>query len=125
MTACNDFWKDAELISSYSREQAVADGVLVDLLALTSPGVCKRPTYCTSSVWEIVDKAVKNPRWLNDLNGVIHDLNWMATCYDRQGTWGTWLFLVIIKGAGRKSKFTFRATRDIDGAITYMLPEED
>ena len=124
MTACNDF----DLISSYSREQAVADGVLVDLLALTSPGVCKRPTYCTSSVWEIVDKAVKNPRWLNDLNGVVHDLNWMALNYNRHGIQQTWLFQVIIKGAGRKSKFTFRATLDVchpDSAITYMLPSED
>ena len=49
-----------DVISSYSRKQAIEDGVLVDLSAM-APGLClehyKHPIACTSSVFAIVQKA--------------------------------------------------------------------
>jgi hypothetical protein len=120
-----------EVISSYSRAQAIEDGVLVDLSAV-APEVCrqhfKTPVACTAEVWSTIDKAVKNKRWMNDLNGVIHDLLWMSRCYARPGH-ASHLFPVIIRGAGRKSKFTFKAVcgpgDQGEPVITIMLPQED
>lgn len=121
-----------EVISSYSRAQAIEDGVLVDLSAI-APAVCaqhfKVPVACTSSVWDIIEKAVNNKRWMNDLNGVIHDMLWMSKVMKRDLSPTTRLFQVIIKGAGRQSKFTFKSVcgpgDNAEPVITIMLPSED
>ena len=80
-----NFWENADVIHSYSRAQAIEDGVLVDLSAL-SP-VCREhykfPVACTAAVWAIVDKAVKNKKCYNDLNGVLHDILWMSKACKR------------------------------------------
>jgi len=122
-----------EPISVYTRAQAIADGVLVDLSAL-APDVCaqhyKYPVACTAAVWAIVDAAVKHPRWMNDLKGVVHDLLWMSRArpVQRMGP-SQVLFEVIVRGAGRQSVFTFKMVcgpgDDASPVMTLMLPEED
>ena len=122
-----------EPISVYTRAQAIADGVLVDLSAL-APDVCaqhyKHPLACTAAVWAVIDAAVKHPRWMNDLNGVVHDVLWMSheRPVQRMGP-STVLFEVIIKGAGLQSVFTFKLAcgpgDDASPVMTLMLPEED
>jgi hypothetical protein len=121
-----------EVISRYTREQAVEDGVLIDLSAL-APDVCgqhyKHPVACTAAVWAIVDKAVKNPRWMNDLRGVLHDMLWMSRMMKRSIDPSTVLFQVIIKGAGRKSTYQFKLNvgpgDNAEPVITIMMPNED
>lgn len=120
-----------EVIHRYTRAQAIADGVLVDLSAV-APDVCRQhykvPVACTASVWGIIEKAVKNPRWFNSVEGVVHDLLWMSKACRRAVDPSTVEFQVIIKGAGRKSTFTFKAT--VSGGdtgepvLTIMLPDE-
>lgn len=100
------------VISSYTRQQAIEDGLLVDLTAI-APDVCaqhyKYPIACSTSAWTIIDKAVKNKRWMNDIKGVIHDMLWMSKAMamripkSEQET----LFEVIIRGAGRRSTYQF------------------
>lgn len=121
-----------EVISSYSRAQAIEDGVLADLTAL-APEVCAQhyryPIACTSTVWAIVEKAVKNKRQCNDLNGVIHDMLWMSKVYKRDIDESTKLFRVKITGAGRKSIYDFKMIcgpgDQGEPVVTIMLPEED
>jgi hypothetical protein len=121
-----------EVIHSYTRAQAIEDGVLIDLSAL-APEVCRQhytaPVACTAAVWAIVDRAVKNPRWMNDVNGVVHDVLWMSRVSGARLDGFTKIFQVIIKGAGRKSTFTFKATMGPDESgtpcFTIILPEED
>lgn len=122
-----------EVIHSYTRAQAIEDGVLVDLNAVAGDVVGQHysaPVACTAAVWAIIEKAVKNPRWCNDVNGVVHDMLWMARRSGaRLDPWTT-VFQVIIRGAGRSSRFTFKMASggpDENGAIrlTIMLPEED
>ena len=129
MSAMQDLF--GEVISSYSRAQGIEDGVLVDLSEL-APDVCgqhfKYPVVCTSAVWAIIDKAVNHPKWMNDLNGVIHDMLWMSR-FGRSVNQGTRLFRVIIKGAGRRSNFVFKIVcgpgDDAEPVMTIMMPEED
>ena len=128
-----------EVIFSYTRAQAIADGVLVDLSAV-APDVCRQhfkyPIACTASVWAIIEKAIAPRRQaggemhhMNDLNGVVHDMLWMSKAYSRELDPTTRLFKVIITGAGKKRNFTFKIVcgpgDDAEPVLTIMLPEED
>ena len=64
------------VIYSYSRAQAIADGVLGDLSQF--PIIrqqWKMPMACTDAVWSIIAQAVSHG---NDLAGVLHDIGTMA-----------------------------------------------
>ena len=121
-----------DLIHSYSRAEALADGVLVDLSALV-PGVCRQffkvPVACTAAVWGIIERAINNPRYSNDIDGVVFDLCWMARHRGNRVAENTLAFEVIIRGAGPRTLHCFRLVcgPDDEGkpAITVMLPEED
>ncbi|KKM27449.1 hypothetical protein LCGC14_1574610 [marine sediment metagenome] len=121
-----------DVISRYTREQALEDGVLCDL-SLVAPDVCRQhykwPIACTSAVWDIVDKAVNNKKHLNDINGVVHDMLWMSKMMKRTIDRSTVMFRVKICGAGRKSLYDFKLNvgpgDDAKPVITIMLPEED
>lgn len=121
-----------EVIHSYTRAQALEDGVLVDVCA-AAPDVCRQhysaPIACTAAVWAIVEKAVKNPRWMNDVNGVVHDMLWMSRRSGARLDESTKVFQVIIRGAGRRSTFTFKMTigPDENGTpcLTIMNMDED
>ncbi len=133
MAAANDnnLFGD-HVIAAYSRKDAIEDGFLVDLNAV-APDICrehfKAPVACTSAVWDIIDRAVKNPKWCNDLNGVLHDVFHMSKAFYRELSPATRVFQVIIKGAGRKSTFTFKMVcspgDDAKPVMTIMLPEEE
>ena len=101
-----------EPISVYTRAQAIEDGTLVDL-SKVAPDVCaqhyKVSVACTAAVWGVIDRAVKNPRCLNDVNGVVHDVLWMSKVCAQVVDTSTRLFKVIIRGAGRKSSYVFKA----------------
>ena len=123
---------NAEVISSYSRAQAIDDGVLVDLSA-AAPDVCRQhykfAIACTAAAWAIIDHAVKNKRHCNDINGVVHDLLFMSRHCFCELDQHSREFSVIIKGAGRKSRFTFKLVcgpgDDAEPVLTLMLPDED
>lgn len=124
-----------EIIDQYTRQQAIKDGVLVDLTQDYGE-LCqehyKIPVACTAAVWGIVDKAVKNEKYANDYNGVLHDILWMS----QQGKvreqkitiehiiW----FKCIITGAGRKKYWTFKVVchpgDNFEPVVTIMLSDE-
>ena len=76
-----------QYISVYTRQQAIEDGFLVAINSISPKldGLAKEhykhPICFTSALWAVVDKAVKNEKWLNDLEGVIHDILWMSRAY--------------------------------------------
>jgi hypothetical protein len=120
-----------DLVYTYTAEMACSDGYLVsaregELATVTAERFgLTRPVYLTRSLFGLIEKAVENPRWLNDWSGVWHDITWMSRgavrglqAGDRRD------FVVIITGAGRRRNH--RLTVAFDGlAFTYMLPEED
>lgn len=143
-TAGDDLFADAPIIHAYTLEEAIEDGVLVDLRAqapeLTTQhygsGALPR-IACTTGVWDLVQRAVANPRYGNDLNGVLHDVFWMArtpiAAARSKGEPGSAWFRVIITGAGRRSVFDMVADLGVacEGgaptglAITFRLPDEN
>lgn len=65
------------VIYSYTRRQAVADGVLADLSQFRiTRQQWKMPLACTSAVWSIIESAVKTGE--NDTEGILHDIYTMA-----------------------------------------------
>ena len=67
-----------DLISVYTRQDAINDGVLVDLMQGELANVVRQhykyPIVCTASVWGIIEAAVNNPKHCNDYAGVLHDM---------------------------------------------------
>jgi hypothetical protein len=126
-----DFWDDADIISTYSRAQALEDGVLVDLnrwISVNESGY-KWPIACTSTVFGIIEAAVKNKGAYNDYKGVIWDILWMSKHYQVR-KWETGcLFEVKITGIESKHIYTFKLEvgpgDTAEPVITIMMPDED
>ena len=143
MTNCTDFFDGAEIISTYSRADAIDDGVLVDAnrgdLDEVSRRHFKYPIAMTAAVFELMRKAVEHPHYLNDYKGVWHDICHMSkygivkrfdpTCH---------LFKVVITGTVGKGCRSLNLRRDThtlkmhcgpgdhaEPVLTVMMPEED
>lgn len=122
-----------EPIHTYSREQAIDDGFLVDLMQDEMTSVCKQhykfPIACTIAVFEVMQKAVENPRYCNSYAGILHDMLWMSRCMGRKLNESTVMFRVIIQGAGRSKYHDFKLVVGPGDAgepvITLSLPHED
>ena len=121
------------VIYSYSREQAIEDGVLVDLMQDKMTEVArshyKFPIAATAEVFAIMEKAVNNKRHMNDFAGVLHDMLWMSRTFKRQVSETTVIFRVKIVGAGRRSVYDFKMvcgpSDDGSPCMTIMLPDQD
>lgn len=127
-----------EEIYSYSRAQAIEDGVLVDLSGAEAiredvADVCRQhykfSVACTAAVFDIIAAAVRNPRYCNDYAGIVHDMLWMSKAMKRQLDASTVVFQVIIQGAGRSKYHTFKLNvgpgDQGEPVITIMLLNED
>lgn len=127
-----------EVISSYSRAQAIEDGMLVDLSGAEAiredvAEVCRQhykwPVACTAAVFDVMCAAVLNTRWCNDYPGIVHDMLWMSKANKRQLSESAVLFRMIIQGAGRQKYHTFKLVvgpgDQGEPVITIMMPGED
>ena len=67
-----------EVISRYTRKQAIADGVLVDLTARfpEDTRIYKYPVACTDTVWSRIERACEETG--EDLGAYVWDLCWMS-----------------------------------------------
>jgi hypothetical protein len=126
-----------EVIHTYSRRQALEDGVQVDMmqdeLGRVSREHFRHPCYMTQGLWDIVEQAAANPHYCQDVVGIWHDICWMGKLAMRTRVVdGDRLeYRLIIKGAGRKSLRTVVVQigpTDIDDprpCFTFMLSGED
>lgn len=132
----NDTLQDifGEVISAYTRAQAIEDGVLVDGNVGDLDEVTRQhfkiPVAMTRRVFDTMERAVENKRHCNDYKGVWHDILWMshsrcARMIDRH----TSLFTVIIKGAGRQTYYHMKAVcgpgDNGEPVLTIMFQDED
>jgi hypothetical protein len=55
----NNFFSESDMIFVYTRAQAIADGVLIDLTSCfpSDTRMFKWPLACTSSVWNLIESA--------------------------------------------------------------------
>jgi hypothetical protein len=119
-------------IHTYTRAEALADGVLVDLTRV-APDVCRQhfkyPVACTAAVWGIIERAIANKDCANEMNGVIHDILFMSIAMGTELDPSTRRFAVIICGAGPTDTYEFTIMcgpgDDAEPVLTIMLPDED
>ncbi len=119
------------VIFSYTRLQALQDGVLVDLnqwIRVRESGY-KYPVACTAAVFEIIERAVRSKEHHNDYAGVIWDILWMSRVAPIKRWESGRLFQVIITGVGRKEIYNLKIEvsggDDGEPVLTIMLPDED
>ena len=114
-----------EAIFSYSRAQAIEDGVLVDLCQLDPiRRAFKYPVACTDAVWSIIEAATKQAH--QDLNGIAHDIATMAYLAIRLSDGGdTVNFKVSIAGKTHILKMHIGPGDTEAPVMTLMLPSED
>ena len=114
-----------ETIYSYSRAQAIEDGVLVDLSHVeTIRQHWKHPFACTSAVWGIIQDALQRPD--QDTCGICHDISTMAKIAIRSVRDAEQiLFSVIITGKKHAMKLNIGPGDTAAAVLTLMLPYED
>ncbi len=122
MTNQNPF---GEVVFSYSRAQAIEDGVLVDLSHVASIKDCwKYPFACTSTVWAIIEAALQQEG--QDIEGICHDISWMAfVAIRRADDLQQVKFKVFIAGKRHTLKLHFGPGDTPAPVLTLMLPHED
>lgn len=120
-----------QVIYAYTRSQAIADGVLVDVSDTAREAGYRVPVALTATVWERCVSVPRGAEGSQDARGRLWDVLWMC----RVGMQGKNLDSSEIKfGLGvftgeRTELVTLKAVigPDDDGGpcLTIMLPEED
>ena len=120
-----------QVIYTYTRKQAIADGSQIKLegehAKIARQVGWKYPVYLTSSVWALIEEAVENGR--DDIGTVLWDIVRMAR-FGKNISQDTRIFQVIITGTGhmRNHRLYLQVgPTDFDDpspAITIMLPED-
>lgn len=117
-----------ETIYSYSRAQAIEDGVLVDLSQADSIRQhWKHPFACTSAVWDIIETALETPG--QDVSGICHDISTMAklAIHNPHGARDAdqIRFEVFIAGKKHALKLHIGPGDTAAPVLTLMFPYED
>ena len=130
----NNPFEGAPVIFSYTRAQAIEDGVLVDLTDWAAETGFKIPVACTSTVWHQYIVPPKGTKELGQSErGRTHDLLWMLFCTIR-GSKGAereqLLFkLIFLQAPRRQETVTLKAICGPgdkgEPVLTVTLPEED
>ena len=122
MTQDNPF---GEVVYSYSRKQAIEDGVLVDLSEVDSiKQHWKHPFACTSTVWALIETALQQPG--QDVSGICHDISTMAKLAIRTRQDADQIrFRVIIATRTHELKLHIGPGDTPAPVLTLMLPNED
>ena len=114
-----------ECIFRYTRANAIADGVLVDLSQVeTVKAHWKFPFACTDTVFGLIERAIEEQG--NDLLGIMHDISQMAKAEIHKGSRQDVIhFKVIIGHTLHDLKLHIGPGDTAAPVMTLMLPHED
>jgi hypothetical protein len=123
---------DVELIAVYTREQAIADGELVDCTKAAREYGIRIPVALTRASWELcVELSDAARRAGNDVVGRLRDVLWMLTIALRhvKGEGRIAFSLYCVTTRTRTARIELHAVigpgDHSEPVITVMLPEED
>jgi len=144
MSTPNDFWTDADVIHTYTRRQAIEDGVLVQL---SGPGYegdawipemvaeigYRAPVAITAAAFaKCVELTPAAERACNDLKGRLWDVLYMLRLAigrsrpDQDTVWfDVWCVVNRAKPQEVRLKSVCGPGDDAEPVLTIMLPEED
>ena len=102
---------DFQVISLYTRQDAIEDGQQFlasgELAKIVVEVGYRYPLYYTNSVKSLIDRAVANPKHMNEFNGVFFDLMYMSRRNAVALSESRSKFQCIITGVGRKRTYEF------------------
>lgn len=120
-------WDGTEVISAYSREQAIADGALADVSPMAREAGFKVPVAVTEAVWAMLQPSEQDRALGQSLEGRLWDV--LSVLRARATERDAIPFTVVLAQADRPRRVQLKATCGPgDGAepvITIMLPGED
>ena len=120
------------MIYAYTRKDALADGVQIDVSEIAREAGLKFPVYLTSAVWESYVCVPDGVR-CQDEKGRLWDIVWMLRCAARRTSGPQMLFCLHVRNDNRdrtpplvnlKAVCGPRDNDDPQPAITVMLPDE-
>lgn len=121
-----------DVISTYTRAEAIADGTLIDVTSTAREMGIKLPVAVTCSVWErYVMLTPAALRACNDQRGRLWDLLWMfRTAAQREPKASEIIFsLYVVTDSTKPSLVELKAIcgpgDNAEPVITIMTPEED
>ncbi len=123
---------DMPIISSYTREQAIEDGILVDLTKWAKETGFVFPVACTAAVWGQYIEPPDNVKSCQDVRGRAHDLLSMFFHAIRRSGGGADRLdfrVRLLQQPGRHELVNFKSICGPGDAgepvITIMMPDED
>lgn len=129
---------DFELIFAYTREQAIEDGVLIDVSKMATEAGIKLPVAVTEAVWNTYinwDEEDSKKQTLQDLEGRLWDVLYMlkiAILKLKNNESQLRYQLSVVPRDGKSTKAKLTTLKSICGpgdkgepVITIMLPKED
>lgn len=123
---------DADLVFSYSRQEALDDGVLVDVTATAREAGFRYPVAVTRTVWERIVEPDEASRTVGQsAEGRLWDVLWMLRAAIRRGPGHTDTLhyqLLVVQEGQPASPVTLKAVcgpdDDRSPCVTVMLPED-
>lgn len=115
------------IIHKYTREQAIADGVLIDVSEMAKEAGFKVPVAITSGVHEIITPSAEEERMGQSENGRLWDILFVLYWRIKTSPENTSkiLYEVLIGGSEVKLKAICHPGDHGEPVITIMLPDED
>jgi hypothetical protein len=118
-----------DLIHVFTREQAVEDGVLVDVSDMAAAAGFSWPVAVTRAVWALVQDIPPRFQDIQDPEGRLWDVLWLARLAARRG--GVEIRYRVVLHHGRDTDVTLKMVSGPHGpddprpCITIMLPDEE
>lgn len=122
--------ENAEVIYSYTRKQAIEDGVLVDVTKVAAEAGFKYPVVVTKRVWdEVVTPDDASKEYGQSEEGRLWDVLWMCMVAAKGSRGSEIRFQLYVQNGRVKELITLKAFchpgDQWEPVVTIMMPGED
>ena len=125
-----DLFDGAEIISVYTRADALADGLLIDVTETAKEAGIRWPVAVTSALWtEIVPNECDSTHHGQSKEGRLWDVLWLFRCEAVRTSGSRMTYPVLMVENGKHKTVTIKALvhpgDSGEPVITLMLEDED
>lgn len=124
------YWQEADVVSTYTRKQALEDGLLVDVTEMAREAGIRVPTAVTAGLWADVHDMPPSKQGAQDPTGRLWDVLIMYhfRAWPALGEGDTVTYRLIMH-QGRRTYYTVKAVVGPgdhgEPVLTLMRPDED
>ncbi|KJS03728.1 MAG: hypothetical protein VR68_00715 [Peptococcaceae bacterium BRH_c4a] len=123
-------FENAEVFYSYTRKQALEDGVLLDVTQVAAEAGFKYPVAVTKRLWdEVVTPDDESKEYGQSEEGRLWDVLWMCMIAAKYSKGSEIKFQLYVQNGGRERLISLKAVchsgDEAEPVITIMMPEED